>query len=145
MTAGLLLKFNSKFEKELSQHRIIIICDSVTYKKTVDTEVLNSVLLQNLECIKKLRCCHSVFCISRAVHDAVADLEDTARIVAAAHRLRKFSDCPCIALDHGKVIEIDDGIHIRSIDVFFRRRIIGRKHRHVTGIPDSFRHHEFSE
>ena len=56
----------------------------------MDTELLNAVSLKLCVSFDKLVLGHSVLGIARIVHDAVAELENSARIISAAHYLREL-------------------------------------------------------
>ena len=78
----------------------------------MDTELLSALCLEDLECLKDLLGRHSVLGIARVVHDVVADLEHSTRIVTTADRLRDISNCLLYALDMGDIVEVDDGSEI---------------------------------
>ena len=108
----------------------------------MDTEILDPVLLQDPECVKELGSRHAVLRIARRIHDPVADLEDPAGIIAAAHRLREFADCFRVALDHREIVKVHDRADLIRVDVFFIRRVIGGEHDVFSVTADRLRHHK---
>ena len=142
MSACLLLKFHCHFKHLFRQHRIILICHSIACKECMDTEFLGTFFLQDLECFKNLLCCHTIFGISGVVHNIVADLKHSARIITTADHLRNISYGSFYALDMCDIIKIDDPADFICIFEFFFRCIIGRKHDISLFASDCFGHHQ---
>ena len=124
----LFVKFYCQFEHYFCKHRIILICYGIAGKECMDTEILGSFGFEDTESIKDLLCCHSVFCISRVVHDIIADLEHTARIVTATDRLRYLAYSTLYCFDMCDIIQVDDSADLICITEFCFRSIVGREH-----------------
>ncbi len=88
--------------------------------------MFRTLFFQDLKCLKNLFSSHSVFGISRIVHNPIADRKHTARIKPAADGLRDLTDRLLQKLNMSKIIEIDNRSHPVGILKFFRRRGIGR-------------------
>ena len=89
MNAELLMCLCGKLEQLSGKLRVILIGNGVGGKECMNPEVLHAVSLQLRICIEKLLLRHAVLGIPGIVHDAIAHLENSARIEAAAHCLRK--------------------------------------------------------
>ena len=111
----------------------------------MDTEFLCAFCFQNLECLKKLLGSHTVFCISRVVHDIIADLKEAARIVTAADGFRNIADCFFQEIDMGDIIQVDDSSQFCRILIFLCRRCIGRKHNVGSFASHCLRKHQFGQ
>ncbi len=86
----LLLKFHCNFKQYFRKHRIILICYGITCKECMDTKFFAPFAFRILNASNNLFCCHSVFCISRIIHDIIADLEHSARIVTTADQSPEY-------------------------------------------------------
>ena len=89
----------------------------------MDAELFRALFLKDLIGLEELRLGHTVFGITRIVHDAVAEFEETARIIAAANRLR-YPGSLLKEVDHRKIIQIDYGSELGGISHVLRRSII---------------------
>ena len=75
----------------------------------MDTELFYAFGLQDLECLKNLFSGHTVLGISRIIHNAVANLEKSARIITAADRLRNtFRSVFSTTINMCDIIQVDD-------------------------------------
>ena len=108
----------------------------------MDTEFLGTFRFQSLECFKDLLGSHTIFCISWVVHDVIADLKHSARIVTAADHFRNISDSSLYALDMSNIIQVDDSTDLICIFELFFRCIIGREHNVSFFASDCFGHHQ---
>ena len=99
----------------------------------MNPELFRTLFLQDLISLRDLFCSHSIFCISRIVHDIIADLKQSARVIPAADRLRDMADRLLKEIDVRDIIQIDDRAQpVRQLEVL-SRCVIGRKHNIFTG------------
>ena len=78
---------------------------------------------------EKLLLGHSVLGIARIVHDAVAELINSARIISAAHHLRELrSDDAFKERNMCNIIKIDYASELGTERILFSRRIVAREH-----------------
>ena len=124
LRAGRLMQLYRQLKQHLRQHRIIIICNSVARKECMDTKLLHTLCLHNFKCFFDLLCRHAILRITRVVHDAIADLEHSARIVPAGHRLRQIADRLLYLFNMRDIVQIDDTAHLSRLAEFFLRCII---------------------
>ena len=89
---GFFFQTHRQFKEALCQHRIIFICHCVAGQESMNTKFFHSLAFQNPESLKNLRFRHAVLGLSRIVHDSVANLKNSARIIAAAHTLRQCTN-----------------------------------------------------
>ena len=71
--------------------RIVFIRHSVGAKKGMNTKLFNTLFLHNSEGFINLFGCHTILCITGIIHNAVCNLEYTARVVTTAHLLRQLA------------------------------------------------------
>ena len=124
VSTGDVLEFYGKLEKHLGKLRIVFICDCVACEKSVDTEFLDTLLLQDAERLEQLIGCHAILGVSRVVHNTVGEFEQSARVIAAADPFRNISQCFLNVFDAGEVIQVDDGMDVICLPVFRKRRIV---------------------
>ena len=140
MYTGLFLKLNCYFKQSTCKCRIIFISYSITCKECMDTELFCAFGLQDLECLKNLFSCHTVFGISRIIHNAVGNFEKSTRIITAADRLRNLSDRLFQKINVCDIVQVDDRAELISKCKFLCRCIIGRKHNIFSNLSDRLRH-----
>ena len=75
MSACFLLQINCQLKQFSGKHRIILVSHCITCKERMNTKFLCSLSFQNLKCFEDLLCGHTIFGISRIVHNIIADLE----------------------------------------------------------------------
>ncbi len=83
--------------------------DGVAGKECVDAKVLGALGLEQAERLEELLGGHAVLGVAGVIHDAVGELEQAARIKAAADRLGGGACDALKELDVADVVEIDDG------------------------------------
>ena len=108
----------------------------------MDTKFLSTFFLQNLECLKNLLSSHTIFGIPGIVHDIIADLKHSARIITAADHFRNISDCFLHTLNMSDIIQVNNSTDLIGILKLFLRCIIGRKHNIPFLAADCFGHHQ---
>ena len=84
MCSGLFLQLHRCLKQCSCQRRVILIGYGITSQESMNTEILNTLLLHYLKALEKLLGGKSVFCISGIIHNAVADGEISAGIITAA-------------------------------------------------------------
>ena len=131
-----------QFEQFLSQQRIIIICDRIACQKCMDTKLFHTFCFHDTECFEDLFCCHTVFGVARVIHDVIADLKDSSRIVAAAHLFRQLSNSFLHFFNVRDIIQVDDTVQRCCISKLLFRCIVGRKHNVISGCTDRFGEHQ---
>ena len=93
----------------------------------MDAEMLHPLGLQDLESLPELIPGHAVFGISRIVHDVVAQGKDTPGVEPAADGFRNgrhlFQE-----IDHGEIVQVDDGSQFVGFLHILHRSIVGREH-----------------
>ena len=99
----------------------------------MDTETLHSFFFQKFISLKKLLFCKSVFCITRVIHDTIAQCIHSARIITQTHGLWERTDRFLQKINMGKIIQIDRRTNLICIYKLFCRCIIGGKHDLLTG------------
>ena len=139
----LFFQFYSDFKQYFCQHRIVLIGYRVACQKCMNTEFLCSFCFQDLKCFKELFCGHTVFCISRVIHDIVADFKESTRIVTAADGLRNISDGFFQKINMGNIIQVDDCSQFCCILIFLCRCGIGREHNISSLASHRLRKHQF--
>ena len=89
--ACLFLQLYSQLKQCFCQNRVVIVGYGITCKEGMDAELFCPFCLQNAECLKNLLGCHTVFGISRIVHNIGADFKQSARVITAADFLRNVA------------------------------------------------------
>ena len=89
--ARLFLQLYSQLKQCFCQNRVVIIGYGITCKEGMNAELFCPFCLQNAECLKNLLGCHTVFGISRIIHDVGADFKQSARVITAADFLRNVA------------------------------------------------------
>lgn len=142
MTSRQLADFTNKGKKRLRKSRIIFVCYGIAYKEGMNSEMLRSLCLQPPIGLDDLRLGHTVFCIAWIVHDAIGNLIDSARIIAAGNRLRDIAEGLFHVVNMCDVIEVDDAAELRTVCKFLVRRIIRGEHDVVSGKAAGVRKHQ---
>ena len=122
------LKLYSQLKHYFCQHRIIFIGNSITCKECMDTKILCTFFFQDTESLEDLLRSHSILCITRVVHNIIADLKYTTWVVTAADGLWNTANCTLHTFNVGNIIQIDDTADLIRIFKLLLRRIIRRKH-----------------
>ena len=91
-------------------------------------EFFRALFLQDPVRVRDLLRCHAVLCISRVIHNIIADLKQSARVITAADRLRNMPDSLFQKINMGDIIQIDNCSQLIRKNKIFRRSIIGGKH-----------------
>ena len=81
--AGLFFQADGDFKQSSCKGRVIVVCHGVAREESVQTEFFDAFFFQNAIGFKQLFGGHAVFRIAGVIHNAVRNLEVTARIVAA--------------------------------------------------------------
>ena len=142
MCASLFLKLYGKLKHNFCKHRIVVVGYGVAGKECMDSKFFGTFGFQDAECIKNLLGSHSVFCISRIIHDTVADLEYSAWIITAADHFRNSSESSLYALNMCNIIKIDDSTDLICIFELFLRCIVGGEHDIALLAAHCFCHHK---
>lgn len=72
----------------------------------MNSKLPGALTLQDTKCIKNLLRSHAIFCIPRIIHNIIADLEHSTRIITAANDLRNLSNSFLYTLNMSDVIKI---------------------------------------
>ncbi len=119
--AGALVQADSQLKQDARQLRVIVVGDGVACKEGMDAELLGTGGHQLCVSLGHLILTHAVFGVAGVVHDAVAQLEDTARIKTAADGLGDAGDL-FQKLYMGQIVEVDVRAQvIRLLHVLHRR------------------------
>ena len=125
MCAGLALQAHGKLKEDARELGVVVVGDGVAGKECVDAKVFGALGLERAKGLEELLGGHAVFGVAGVVHDAVGELEQTARIKAAADRL---GDGACDALkelDVADVVKVDDGAQLVGELKVRCRRVVG--------------------
>ena len=128
MCAGLALQAHGKLKEDARELGVVVVGDGVAGKECVDAKVFGALGLEHAEGLEELLGGHAVFGVAGVIHDAVGELEQAARIKAAADRL---GDGACNALKElnvADVIKVDDGAQLVGELKVRCRRVVGREH-----------------
>ena len=128
MCAGLALQAHGKLKEDARELGVVVVGDGVAGKECVDAKVFGALGLEHAEGLEELLGGHAIFGVARVVHDAVGELEQAARIKAAADRLGNRPRNALKELDVADVVEVDDGAQLVSELKVGRRRVVGREH-----------------
>lgn len=94
----------------------------------MDAKVLGALGLEHAEGLKELLGGHAVLGVAGVIHDAVGELEQAARIKAAADCLGDGPRDTLKELDMADVIKVDDGAQLVGELKVGRRRVVRREH-----------------
>ena len=108
----------------------------------MDAEVLGTRGLELGERLEELLRRHAVLGVAGVIHDAVGELEEAARVEAAAHSLGDGAGDPLEEVDVADVVEIDDGAQLIGKLKVRRRRVVGREHDVMAGDAQRAGDHE---
>ena len=108
----------------------------------MDAKVLGTLGLEHTEGFEELLCGHAIFGVARVIHDAVGELEQSARIKAATDRLGDGPRNAFKELDVADVIKVDDGTQFVGEFKVRRRRVVGREHNVVSRDAQRTGNHE---
>ena len=125
--AGALMQADSQLKQDTGQLGVIVIGDGVAGQEGVNTELLGTGSHQLGVCLGHLVLAHAVLGITGVVHDTVAQLKHTARIVAAAYGLG-YTGNLLKKFDMGQIIQIDVRAEVVGLLHILRRGIVGGKH-----------------
>ena len=84
---GLALEAHGKLKEDAREFGVVVVGDGVAGKECVDAKVLGALGLEHAEGLEELLGGHAVLGVAGVIHDAVGELEQAARIKAAADRL----------------------------------------------------------
>ena len=142
MCARLALQAHGKLKEDTRELGVVIVGDGVAGKEGMDAKILGALGLERAEGLKELLGGHAVLGIARVVHDAVGELEQAARVKAAAHRLGDRARDALKELDVADVVKVDDGTQLVGELKVRRRRVVGREHDVVAGDTQRAGNHE---
>ena len=128
MCAGLALQAHGKLKEDARKLGVVVVGDGVAGKECVDTKVLGTLGLERAKGLEELLGGHAVLGVARVVHDAVGELEQAARIKAAADRLGDGARDALKELDVAYVVKVDDGSQLVGELKVGSRRVVGREH-----------------
>ena len=104
--------------------------------------MLGPLRLQDAKRLVQLLGGHAVFGIARIVHDAVANFEQAARVIAAADGFGNMADRLLEKIDMRDVVEVDDGAQLVGKHVIGRGRFVRGEHDVVAAYAASVGKHE---
>ena len=142
MCAGLALQAHGKFKEDTCELGVVVVGDGVTGKEGMDAKILGAFGLEHTEGLKELLGGHAVLGVAGVIHDAVRELEQAARIKAAADRLGDGARDALKELDVADVVKVDDGTQFVGELKVRRRRVVGREHDVVAGDTQRAGNHE---
>ena len=142
MCAGLALQAHGKLKEDACKLGIVVVRDGVAGKEGMDAKILGALGLEHAESLIELLGGHTVLGVARVVHDAVGELEQAARIKAAAYRLGDGARDALKELDMADVVKVDDGAQFICKGKIRRRRVVGREHDVVAGDTQRAGNHE---
>ena len=142
MCAGLALQAHGKFKEDACELGIVVVSDGVTGKEGMDAKILGALGLEHAESLKELLGGHAVLGVAGVIHDAVGELEQSARIKAAAYRLGDRARNALKELDMADVVKVDDGTQLAGELKVGSRRVVGREHDVVAGDTQRAGDHE---
>ena len=90
----------------------------------MNTKFLSTFTLQNTESIKDLLCGHTIFGITRIIHNIIGNLKQSSRIVSTADNLRNMAKSLLQTVNMSNIIQINDGTKLIRICKFFCRSVI---------------------
>src|SRR5699024_5881077 len=126
MGSRLLLKLHRQFEHYFRKHGIVFVRHRIAGKKRVYSKLLGAFCLQDAEGFKYLLRSHAVLGVPRIIHDIVADLKKSARIVTAADGFRNPAYSALHRLNMGNIVKVDNTADLVRVTEFFLRSIVGR-------------------
>ena len=133
--AGLALQARGKLKEDARELGVVAVGDGVAGKECVDVpKVLGALGLERAEGLEELLGGHAVLGVAGVVHDAVGELEQAARIKAAADRFGDGRAANTLKeLDVADVVKVDDGAQLVGELKVGSRRVVGREHDVVAG------------
>ena len=140
--AGLALQAHGKLKEDARKLGVVVVGDGVAGKECVDTKVLGILGLERAEGLEELLGGHAIFGVARVVHDAVGELEQAARIKAAADRLGNGPRNALKEFNVADVVEVDDSAQLVGELKVRRGRVVGREHDVVAGDTQRAGDHE---
>ena len=140
--AGALVQAHRQAEQDARQLGVVFVGDGVAGQERMDAELLGPQRHQFGVGLGHLVLAHAVFGIAGVVHDAVAQIERTARVVAAAHGLGNARNA-AQELDVRQVVEVDVRPQLIRLAHILRGRIVGGKHDLAAGEAAGFAHQQF--
>ena len=108
----------------------------------MDAEVLGTLGLKLGERLEELLRRHAVLGVAGVIHDAVGELEETARVEAAAHGLGDGAGDLLEEIDVADVVEVDDRPQLAGEGEVRRGRIVAREHDVLAGGAHGLGDHE---
>ena len=142
MCARFTLQAHGKFKEDTCELGIVVVGDGIAGKEGMDAKILGALGLEHAESLEELLGGHAVLGVAGVVHDAVGELEQAARIKAAADRLGDGSRDALKELDMADVVKVDDGTQLVGELKVRRRRVVGREHDVVAGDTQRAGNHE---
>ena len=121
---------------------MVVVRDGVAGKEGMDAKILGVLGLEHAEGLEELLSGHAVLGVAGVIHDAVGELEQAARIKAAAYRLGDGARDALKELDMAYVVKVDDGAQFICKGKIRRRRVVGREHDVVAGDTQRAGNHE---
>ena len=128
MCAGLALQAHGKLKEDARELGVVVVGDGVAGKECVDAKVFGALGLEHAERLEELLGGHAVLGVAGVIHDAVGELEQAARIKAAADRLGDGPRNALKELDVADVVKVDDGAQFVGELKVRCRRVVGREH-----------------
>ena len=142
MCAGLALQAHGKLKEDARELGVVVVGDGVAGKECVDAKVFGALGLERAKGLKELLGGHAVLGVAGVIHDAVGELEQAARIKAAADCLGDGPRDTLKELDVADVVKVDDGAQFICKGKVRRRRVVGREHDVVAGDTQRAGDHE---
>ena len=142
MCVGLALQAHGKLKEDACEFGVVVVGDGVASKECVDAKVLGALGLEHAERLEELLGGHAVLGVAGVIHDAVGELEQAARIKAAADRFGNGPRNALKELDVADVVKVDDGAQLVGELKVGSRRVVGREHDVVAGDAQRAGDHE---
>ena len=135
------MQTDGQFKQDAGQLGIVIVGDSVAGQEGVNAELLCAQCHQTGVGFGHLVLAHAVLGVAGVIHDAVAQLKHTARIVAAANGLgdtgRFFEE-----VHMGQIVQVDVSAQLVGFLHVLRRRLVGGKHDVAAGKAAGLAHQQ---
>ena len=122
-----LMKTHRQTEQDARQFRVILIGDRIAGQERVNAELFGAQGHQFGVGLRHLVLAHTIFGIAGVIHDAIAQVKDSTRIVAAADGFGNTRH-PLQELHVGQIIQVDVGAQFVGLLHILHRRIVGGEH-----------------
>ncbi len=131
-------------EQTPGQNGVVFVAGRVAREERVNSEALCAELLEPFEPFRHLFARKAVFGVARVVHNGVAGLKDSARVVAAADGFRDAAE-PVEDFNVGEVVQVDDGVQPAGQQKVGVGRLVGGEHDLMPAEPHGVGEHQLHE